>query len=145
MIATPQDEGQWKQLIFLPRLIYAVPPKKGADGGGKASQHDVIHARIRQAWAGDWAFLWAATARPTESHAKPKGQPKRTPQQVAEATMKRIHDLIGAGEMSRATAAVGGTSKIAMGDEAIEGLKKLFPKTRDRHHAGIKQSDEAWI
>eukprot|EP00959_Pyramimonas_sp_CCMP1952_P111284 2328083-Pyramimonas_sp.AAC.1 len=88
--ARPMCEAAWAQLLLLPRLLFAVPPASGSDERPSASK--VLPRRLRQAWAGDWAALWAATARPGEPEEDRPGH--RKPEEVA----RRVHELIVLGE-----------------------------------------------
>ena len=103
--ANPTSEAAWARLLLLPRLLFAVPPASGSDEQLSASK--VLPCRLRQAWAGDWTALWAATARPGEPAEDRAGQ--RKPEEVA----RRVHELIMLGEIGRAAAAAAGPGKLA--------------------------------
>ncbi|CAK0822814.1 unnamed protein product, partial [Prorocentrum cordatum] len=118
--AQPARGGAWTRLLLLPRLLFAIPPG-GDDEQEAASATKVLTARIRQAWAGDWAGLWAATARPGDGD----GGGRRPPDLAAQA--RRVHELLMLGEVSRAAAAAGGPGKLATGAGAGSQLTALFP------------------
>ena len=118
--ANPGSEAAWSRLLLLPRLLFAVPPASGGDEKPSAAQ--VLPRRLRQAWAGDWAALWAATARPRDPAGDRKAQ--RRPEDVA----RRVHELIMLGEVGRAAAAAAGPGKLAQGPEVARDLAALFPE-----------------
>ena len=74
-MARPGDEGASAQLLMLPRLLFAIPPRSGNDED-RNSATKVVANRLRKAWAGDWADLWAESARPGEQD-KGAPQPRR--------------------------------------------------------------------
>ena len=124
MAEDPSSEAAWAQLFLLPRLLLAVPPATAADNEDRSSVSSVLGKRLRQAWAGDWLNLWAATARPVcgSGRAKPGHGSAADKAQV-----RRVHELVVLGELSRAAAAARGPGKLATGPLVANRLLDLFP------------------
>ncbi|CAK0867371.1 unnamed protein product [Prorocentrum cordatum] len=120
--ADPAREAAWARMLLLPRVLFAIPPAGDDQHADWPPAPKVIGARIPQAWAGDWAGLWAATARPGDNG----GGGSRRPPDAATHT-KRVHELIMLGEVSRAAAAASGPGKLAVGAEARARVASLFP------------------
>jgi len=109
----------FKAVTFIDRLLFAAVRKKA---GGRTNARVVV-SRVRQAWRGDWAALWA------DAHAQAlaAGRGRSTVGHDFQADVRAIESAVSEGLLSKAVARAKGLAKADFSSGVAGELAAMFP------------------
>jgi hypothetical protein len=120
-----RETAAWKLMLALPAMIAHRPTESraGKKGQGKATLTNIILARLKQAYLGQWSDLLAQIEYPSD-------QPKqtRTQTQIDQDTVKQIQQALEEKEVARALKALHGPLQLADDAQITQELPQLFMK-----------------
>jgi hypothetical protein len=119
-------EREWKALLFLDRLLFAVPARRRAGRRGQSGEtlSQTLSRRLRSAWAGEWHVLWQESAAAIST---PGTAESRAAREEVSADIREIEATMAEEDVRCALRRVDGPLAFASTQDALRELPGLFP------------------